>query len=332
MVFEHPNHTHQRTKYIPSLVEFTIIFLNNCTLPSSTDPFQHFVLCCIYPTHRNMENNNVVGFHHHKGSLTFPSHLKLGTYATINMTTRVSCRLDDGSYVEWAEVSYTVEGSKCNLLLTRLVHSDAHFNTVTFTINDSIIWPQFKSLSLHITKTKTGLLHTLDLKADSPITWTKTRKNVDARGGAKNTKVYLYGTANRCGLLVLECEKIDYHGCAKAVTMAHYFVSSNGLAAVNRTSETTEIGFSVVVKVGICDGKFDIALEGPEQHSVSALLYMFDQVNSSGIWKPSMCPHCANIKRECSRTPANTITIDNSGNFIGHGCGAYVGGNFNVYN
>jgi len=57
-----------------------------------------------------MENNNVVGFHHHKESLTFPSHLKLGTYATINMTTCVSCRLDDGSYVEWAEVSYTVEG------------------------------------------------------------------------------------------------------------------------------------------------------------------------------------------------------------------------------
>ena len=151
----------------------------------------------------------------------------------------MSCRLDDGSYVEWVEVLYTVERSKWNLLLTRLVHSDAYFNIVTFTINDSIIWPQFKSLSLHITKTKTGLLQTSDIKADSPIAWTKTRKNVDERGSAMNTKVYFYGTANRCGLLVLECEKIDYHGCAKVVTMAHYFVSSNGSVAVNKTSETT---------------------------------------------------------------------------------------------
>jgi len=52
---------------------------------------------------------------------------------------------------------------------------------------------------------------------------------------------------------------------------------------VNRISGTTEIGFSVVVKVGICDEKFDITVEGLEQHSVSALLYMFVQVNRSGI-------------------------------------------------
>ena len=87
-----------------------------------------------------------------------------------------------------------------------------------------------------------------------------------------------------------------------------------------------------MVKVGICDEKFDITVEGPEQHFVSTLLYMFDQVNKSGIWKPTMCPHCHNIQREYSRTPPNAVAIDNSGKFIGHGCGAYIGRNFNVYN
>jgi len=45
-----------------------------------------------------------------------------------------------------------------------------------------------------------------------------------------------------------------------------------------------------------------------------------------------MCPHCDNIQRVYSRKPPNAIAIDNSGKFIGRGCGAYLGGNFNIYN
>lgn len=32
--------------------------------------------------------------------------------------------------------------------------------------------------------------------------------------------------------------------------------------------------------------------EGPEKHPLSALFYMFDEVNRTGIWKPTMRPHC----------------------------------------
>ncbi|WVZ14573.1 hypothetical protein V8G54_012139 [Vigna mungo] len=281
-----------------------------------------------------MGNNNVPGFLRLRGSLPFPSTLQLGTYATINTKTSISNRYDDGSYVENAEVLYTVEGSMCKLTLQRTVWNGNVF-LVAFVVQD--ICSAKETLSLTIFKHGTVLLDVLDVITCSEV-WTKTRKNFDAWGSVTDTKVYLYGTTNRCGLLVLECKKNDYHQRnAKVVTIAHYFVSSNVSVAVNSSSETTDIGFSVVVKVGLHDGKFDITVEGPESHPVSALLHMFDEVNRTGIWKPSMCPHCRNNQRKHSRMfsqsdseddvvpfPArlgnqrNAATIANDGRFRGH--------------
>ncbi|KAK7364036.1 hypothetical protein VNO80_12370 [Phaseolus coccineus] len=290
-----------------------------------------------------MGNNNVACFYRHSGSLPFPCHLQLGRDATINLTTSVFHKGDDGSYADKGEVSYTVEGSKCNIMLTRLVYS-GDCNLVTFILHDNIICLDRENLFLQINKTGTGFLGTIDFKTNNPIPWTKTKKNLHAWGGVTDTKVYLYGTANRCGLLVWECKKNDYLQQAKAVTMAHYFVNSNGIGAVNTSSETTDVGFSVVVKVGVSDGKFDITVEGPEQHPVSALLYMFDEVKRSGIWKPSMCPHCSNIWRKQSRmfwqsdsedsdgvplpphhgSQKNAATNANDGRFKGHANGSFI--------
>ncbi|BAU02866.1 hypothetical protein LR48_Vigan10g014600 [Vigna angularis] len=288
-----------------------------------------------------MGNNNGACFLRLRGSLPFPSHLQLGTAAIINMKTSTSDFFYDIAYAENAEVLYTVEGSECKLTLQRQVCYD-YVRMVSFVLNDSIICSDNKNLCLSMVKAETGMSNAFM----SPIAWTKTRKKVDAWGGVTDTKVYLYGTANRCGLLVLECKKNDYHDerTAKAVTLAHYFVRSNSSVAISRSSETTQIGFSVVAKVGLCDGKFDITVEGPEPHPVSALLYMFDEVNRSGIWKPSMCPHCRNIRREHNRMflqsdsedsdgrRQHPVTIDNGGRFRGHGCGARVRGDFIVNN
>ncbi|WVZ14574.1 hypothetical protein V8G54_012140 [Vigna mungo] len=288
-----------------------------------------------------MGNNNVAGFLRLRGSLPFPSHLQLGTDATIKMKTFTSNFFYDIAYSENAEVLYTVEGSECKLTLRRNVCYD-YVNMVSFVFNDSIICSDNKNICLTMVKAETGMSNGFM----SPIAWTKTRKKVDARGGVTDTKVYLYGTANRCGLLVFECKRKDDHDerTAKAVTLAHYFVRSNLSVAISRSSETTEIGFSVVAKVGLCDGKFDITVEGPERHPVFALLHMFDEVNRSGIWKPSMCPHCRNTQREHSRMflqsdgedsdgrRQNAATIDNGGRFRGHGCGARVGRDFIVIN
>ena len=92
----------------------------------------------------------------------------------------------------------------------------------------------------------------------------------------------MYGSANKF-VFVWKCKKTDYHEHAKVVTTTHYFVNGNRRVVVNRSSETTNIGFSVVAKVGVCDGTYGIIVEGPKQHPVSALLCMFDQVNRIGI-------------------------------------------------
>ncbi|XP_014513709.1 uncharacterized protein LOC106772067 [Vigna radiata var. radiata] len=289
-----------------------------------------------------MGNNNVACFLRLRGSLPFPSHIQLGTDATINMKTSIAHRFHDGAFNEDAEVAYTVEGSKCNLVLLRYVCNDGKVNSVVFLFHDSIICSSQKNQTLAIFKTETGLLRACHFFTCS-TTWTKTRKNVDAWGGVTDTRVHLYGTANRCGLLVLECKKNDSHEDAKAVTIAHYFVSSNGSVAVNRSSQTTDIGFSVLTKIGVCDGKFDITVEGPERHPVFDLLHMFNEVNTTGIWKPSLCPHCSNIRREHSTmfsqsdsednvvplpprlgSQRNATTIANNGRFRGHANGSYI--------
>ncbi|WVZ14569.1 hypothetical protein V8G54_012135 [Vigna mungo] len=287
-----------------------------------------------------MGNNNVAGFVRLRGSLPFPSHIQLGTDATINMKT-ISRRCDDGGFNERAEVLYTVEGSKCKLSLGRLVCNDGSVNVASFVLNDSIICPENRNLCLPIYKMDTGFACPFNSESKGPITW-KTRKNVDAWDGVTETKVCLYGTANRCGLLVWEGKKNDYRERnAKTVTIAHYFVSCNGSVGVNRSSETTDIGFSVVAKVELCDGKYDITVEGPEPHPVFDLLHMFNEVNKTGIWKPSMCPHCRNIRREHSRMQSdseddvvplpprlgsqrNPTTIANNGRFRGHANGSYI--------
>jgi len=290
-----------------------------------------------------MGNNNVASFHRPRGSLPFPCQLQLGTNATIKLTTCVIHKWDDGSFSDKGEVSYTVEGSTCNLVLSRHVYEDSNVNIVVFRLYDSIIRSDGEFLGLKISKTETGFLHANDI-IPFPGTRTKTKKNVYAYGGVADTKVYFYGSKNRCGLFVLECKRNDDNEEAKAVTIAHYFVNSNGRVGVIRSSETTDIGFSVVLKFGVSDGKFDITVEGPEQHPVSALLDMFDEVKRSGIWKPSMCLHCDNIRRKHSRmfwrsdsedsdgvplprhpgSQKNTASISNDGWFKGHANGSFI--------
>ena len=93
------------------------------------------------------------------------------------------------------------------------------------------------------------------------------------------------------------------------------------------------------VKIGVSNGKFDVTVEGPEQHPVSALLYVFAEVSRTGIWKPTMCPHCHHKRRgkmfwqsdsEDSdsvsipvprATPKNARGVSNGGRFQGNGNG-----------
>lgn len=117
--------------------------------------------------------------------------------------------------------------------------------------------------------------------------WMKATRSIDT----------LYGSRNRGGLLVLECKEntdTEHCGCSEA-TVAHYFVNSKG-TSFERSTETY-VGLSVVAKTCVLSGKMDTKVEGPKQHHVSALFHMFDEVNRTGIWKPTMCPHCDDIRK-----------------------------------
>ncbi|RZC02011.1 hypothetical protein D0Y65_017255 [Glycine soja] len=133
----------------------------------------------------------------------------------------------------------------------------------------------------------------------------KTNRTVDARDDVVDTKVYLDGNANqRNDLIVLECKKnsTDHDEETNVVTVAHYFADSRGRAF--NIDDELGIGLSVVAKVRVSNGQLDITVEGPEQHPASALFCMFDQVNRTGIWKPTMCPHCAQPRSSASAPAA----------------------------
>jgi len=161
-------------------------------------------------------------------------------------------------------------------------------------------------------------------------------KTITASGYVVETHSYLY-KMNECkgGLVVVEEKRKS--GDAKKpckVTVAHYFTAGSG----NMFSQNEiDIGLSVIVtiqpssKVGL-----DITVEGPTKHHTGALHYMFEEVMETGIWKPTICSHCAKIERLHSdmlrqvtseynanlqppngRIPNKVILVDNSGLIIG---------------
>ena len=79
------------------------------------------------------------------------------------------------------------------------------------------------------------------------------------------------------------------------VTLAHYYAVSNGYCF---RGSKIDVGLSMIVKIQVSnDSGLDIKIEGPVQHPVTALFYMFDEVRKTGIWKPTFCPHCAKIQK-----------------------------------
>lgn len=60
----------------------------------------------------------------------------------------------------------------------------------------------------------------------------------------------------------------------------------------------------------------DITVEGPTYHPVRALFYMFDEVRITGIWKPAICPHCANIQKQRVAAMSSRSDSEDSDKFL----------------
>ncbi|KAK7364015.1 hypothetical protein VNO80_12336 [Phaseolus coccineus] len=127
------------------------------------------------------------------------------------------------------------------------------------------------------------------------------------------------------------------------VTLAHYFASSGRINDYSRNK--TDVGLSVVVKIRATNGNLDVTVEGPEQHPALGLRYLFEEAMRSKIWKPTLCPHCANIQKPRSMmtwqsdsddsesvpvarrhggSQNNLRKVNNGGRFNGNGNGNYT--------
>ncbi|TKY44615.1 hypothetical protein E2542_SST30892 [Spatholobus suberectus] len=219
------------------------------------------------------------------GNPRFPCFIELGRSAAIELSTKIRKKLSGGGFWEDWYVSYKVDEETYDLSLVRDHDKKGNVNKVSFTLLR--LHPRWTILSLQIERTETDFLrinwtHGQGAEAE-PVPWTMTNRAVDASGDVVDTKVCLHRGRKKGDLIVLECKKRSADEEPNAATVAHYFAN-------NRTE--SDVGFSVVSKVRVSNGKLDITVEGPEQHPASALLYMFDQVCRSGIWEPTMCPHC----------------------------------------
>ncbi|XP_052723527.1 uncharacterized protein LOC108345216 isoform X2 [Vigna angularis] len=118
------------------------------------------------------------------------------------------------------------------------------------------------------------------------------------------TQSWTYTCATMEGLVVTQKKKKSNQEQPYMITVAHYYVNrDSGESGV-------DIGFSVVVKIGVANGKLDFSVEGPEEHPSLALLYMIEEVCRTGTWKPSACPHCNNIQSQQRRLVSESEDSD----------------------
>lgn len=72
-----------------------------------------------------------------------------------------------------------------------------------------------------------------------------------------------------------------------------------------------DIGLSMVLNFKMSNNALDFTVDGPIQHPSSDLLYMFEQVLKTGVWKPMACPHCATIQSQSSDISRQSESEDN---------------------
>jgi len=294
-----------------------------------------------------MGNSLGVVLDNYIGIAPVPCHLQLGATTSIDLSRDLSEKDDAEVVKETFKVVYTVDKATCEVSFTRYgVDQHSNAKEIKFCVQDSI--SKFYSAYSMGIGTKIWIGRSRLLLPNLNIS-TKLNTSFDAWGGVVDTEVQLYGSGGRCGLLVVESKKKRREEEIEEVTVAHYFVKSSG-SSFDISTRTdiglslvakcgTDIGLSVVAKCRVSNGKLESTLEGPEQHPVSALLYMFDEVYRTRFWKASMCPHCHNKRRgkvfwqsdsEDSdsvsipgprATPKNARGVSNCGRFQGNGNG-----------
>ncbi|TKY44610.1 hypothetical protein E2542_SST30887 [Spatholobus suberectus] len=106
-----------------------------------------------------------------------------------------------------------------------------------------------------------------------------------------------FGSGTRKGLFYSEWKKkTNEKPCT--VTLAHYYANSNSGGKILPPSRI-DIGLSIMAKIRVShNSHLDFTVD---EHPSSALFYMFEEVNRTWDWKPTACPHCAEIQIQRQR-------------------------------
>ncbi|CAK8533976.1 unnamed protein product [Lathyrus sativus] len=239
----------------------------------------------------------------------YPCRVQLGRYAFIDVT--------EVDYKEWyndeklsneRKMIYALGASSiCELLFERNYPIKNNKKAILSVHDADKGAGSSCEIRITIRKTDTGnleppaiSLHVIkDIRGEMSIFHWDPASNriIDVWGGVTELNTFLYGKGRRASLVVIESKK-------KSITDPNpYMVTVNHYLAVDDEdffNPKMDIGLSVVVKIQVSnDFGLKYTVEGPERHPSSSLFYMFDQVRKhSGAWKPSWCPHCANLQKQ----------------------------------
>ncbi|ESW24866.1 hypothetical protein PHAVU_004G167400 [Phaseolus vulgaris] len=273
-----------------------------------------------------------------------PFHYQLGRKVSIDLSKRRVRAILKRRSEEWT-MSYGVDVSTCKLTLRKdedgkglliKIHSVMPGITGDF--------PVYR-FDLDVTELDARVQSnwSIDINGDGSSSTLDYSKQIHAGGSVTETQFILFGTGDIGSFVVLEQKKKKEEERAHAVTLAHYFASSGRINdySINKT----DVGLSVVVKIGATNGNLDVMVEGPEQHPAFGLRYLFEEAMRTKIWKPTLCPHCANIQKQRSMmtwqsdsddsesvpvarrhggSQNNLRTVNNGGRFIGNDNGNYT--------
>jgi len=216
--------------------------------------------------------------------------IKLGKAATIISVTKNEEFYDGNS--SW-DLVYNVDGIICRLSIAK--NTDRGDDTLVINVMEYCV-----IISITVKNEKeAGLLCRINPKF-SPWYLAKhsTKHGESSRDDIQTYSLpYAYGT--RKGLLITQKKKKSHEEGGYMVTIAHYYV--NTASDGNTGTSEVDLGFSVVVKIGLHNGRLDFGVDGPVEHPSSALLYMIEEVIRTATWNPSACPHCKNIQSQRRR-------------------------------
>ncbi|KAL9324616.1 hypothetical protein ACSQ67_009473 [Phaseolus vulgaris] len=273
-----------------------------------------------------------------------PFHYQLGRTVSIYLSERSVLETPNKKSEEWT-MFYGIDLSTCELTLTKeeggkglliKIHSMIPGITGDFSVYRS---------DMHLTESDARVQSTwsMNINGDEESSAFNYGKQIHAGGSVTNTQFILCGTGDIGSFIVLEKKKKkEEEERPYAVTLAHYFAASGRINDHSRNK--IDVGLSVVVKIRAINGSLDVTVEGPDKHPAFGLRYLFEEAMRSKIWKPTLCPHCANIQKQSSMMTSqsdsddresvpvarrhggsqkSSRTVNNGGKFNGNGNGNY---------